>query len=249
MTETLEESVAIITGSSSGIGWTTARALAEEGASVVLAARREQRLKELSEAIEAETPGSALVVPTDVMDRSEVEHLVDQTVTTFNRLDIVVNNAGVGRPGDVEQMSDEDYHTVMDVNVTGIFYVTRASLPHLRKTHGNLIFLGSFYGKHPFPSNPLYAATKWWIRGFALSLQGQVGKDNIAITVVHPSEVRTEWGANYQEAPSKDRYEAGTVTEPEDVADVILVAVKQEPPNTITEIDVVRRDKLSDEFR
>jgi NADP-dependent 3-hydroxy acid dehydrogenase YdfG len=116
----------------------------------------------------------------------------------------------------------------------------------LRDVDGNLIFLGSYYAKYPYPPNPLYAATKFWTRGFALSLQGQVGDDGVAVTVINPSEVRTEWGADYRNEASKDRYEPGTVPEPEHIADAIHSAASQPAPNTMAEVDIFRCTKFGE---
>ena len=145
-------------------------------------------------ATRAEYGTEALVAPTDVTDESAVEALVDGAVEAFGGLDVVVNNAGLGRGSGVEGLSTEDYRTMMDVNVDGCFFTTRATLPHLRETEGNLVFIGSFAGQYPRPSNPVYAATKWWLRGFALSVSAAVGESGIAVSVVNPSEVRTEFG-------------------------------------------------------
>jgi len=90
----------------------------------------------------------------------------------------------------------------------------------------------------------VYAATKWWVRGFALSLEGAVGDDGVAVTVVNPTEVRTEFGSETDD-PLAERYDPGEVTEPEDVADAIAFAAAQRPPNTVSELDLYRRDKFS----
>jgi len=127
--------------------------------------------------------------------------------------------------------------------VDGVFFTTRAALPHLRESSGNLIFVGSFAGRFPRPFNPVYAATKWWVRGFAHSVEGQVGEDGVAVTVVNPSEVRTEFGSEEGES-FEERFEPGTVTEPEEVADAIAFAAGKNG-STVSEIDVYRRDKFS----
>jgi NADP-dependent 3-hydroxy acid dehydrogenase YdfG len=239
----LEDEVALITGASSGIGAATAHALARDGADVVLAARREERLSELAEDVERESDREALVVPTDVTDDDAVDALVEATVEEFGRLDAVVANAGLAFDESVEEMSNDAYRTMTGVNVDGMFYTARAAIPHLRESRGNLVFLGSFAGQYPRPANPVYAATKWWTRGFALSLQASLGND-VGVTVVNPAEVRTEFGSESGES-SAERFEEGAVTEPEEVADAIGFAVRQRPRNSVTSIDLYRRDKLS----
>jgi NADP-dependent 3-hydroxy acid dehydrogenase YdfG len=238
---------AFITGASSGIGEAAAEALAARGADVALIARRKEKLESIADRIESETERSALVIPTDVTDNSAVNEAVAQTVETFGQLDILVNNAGIatGRDVTVETMPAEQYRTVMAVNVDGVFFVTQAAIPHLRETNGIAVFVGSFAGQFPRPGAPVYAATKWWTRGFAHSLAGSLGPEGIGVTVINPSEVRTEFGKEYRDQVSEDRYEPNEVTEPDAVGDAIAFAAHQEPPNVVSELDLYRRDKLS----
>ena len=244
--DALDGRTAIITGASSGIGAATVERLAADGANVVLAARREERLAEIADEVEADYGVEAEAVPTDVTDEDQVASLVETTVEEFGGLDAVVANAGLGVGDSVEEMSTETYRTMMDVNVDGMFFTAREAIPHLRETEGNLVFIGSFAGQYPRPMNPVYAATKWWTRGFALSLAGNVGQEDIGVTVVNPSEVRTEFGSEDEEMKTfEDAFDPGEVTEPSEVADAVAFAVRQEPPTTTSEIDVYRRDKFS----
>jgi len=244
----LEGKTALVTGASAGIGRETAKRLAADGADVALAARREERLREIAGEIEADADVETAVVPTDVTDEDAVEATVETVVDAFGGLDVVVNNAGTGtaRGVTVEELETEQYRTVMDVNTDGMFFTARTVLPHLRESKGVLVFVGSFAGNFPRPGAPVYAATKWWTRGFALSLAGQVGDDDVAVTVVNPSEVRSEFGKEFREERelSKERYEPHEVTEPEDVAEAIAFAAREESPNAVTELDLYRRDKF-----
>ncbi|PGF13972.1 short-chain dehydrogenase [Natrinema sp. CBA1119] len=246
-THPLADNGAIVTGASAGIGRETARALAADGADVALVARREDRLTKLAAEIESETDASALVCPADVSNEDEVEAAVEKTVSEFGRLDVLVNNAGIATDSEtpVEEFPTDQYRTVMGVNVDGMFYAARAAIPHLRETNGTAIFVASYAGKNPSPGAPLYAATKWWTRGFAKSLAGQVGTDDIAVSIVNPSEVRTEFGKEFRERISKERYEQDEVTGPRAVADAIAFAARQKTPNTVSELDLYRRDKFS----
>lgn len=242
--DSLDDKVALITGASSGIGRETAKALAEEGTNISLASRSREELEEIAEDLETEYEVDTFVVPTDVTDSEQVEAMVEETVSELGGLDIVVNNAGLARGSDVEDLSNEQYDNMMDVNCDGMFYTARAALPHLKESSGNLIFLGSIAGQYPRPTNPIYAATKWWTRGLALSLSASAGED-VAVTVVNPSEVRTNF-AGQESEEFKSRFEEGEVTEPEHIAENIVFAAKQEEPNTLNEIDVYRKDKLGD---
>ena len=242
-TDTLAGETALVTGASSGIGEATAHTLAEAGAAVALAARREERLEDIAETLRAEYDTGALVVPTDVTDVPAVETMVETTADEFGGLDILVNNVGLARGEGVADLSTEDYRLMMDVNVDGYFFPTREALPHVRESGGTLVFIGSFAGQYPRPGNPVYAATKWWVRGFAKSVSADVGEDNVAVTVINPAEVRTEFGGGDGEA-FEDRFEPGEVSDPEEVAAAVRFAAEQDP-SMVPELDLYRRDKLT----
>jgi NADP-dependent 3-hydroxy acid dehydrogenase YdfG len=124
----------------------------------------------------------------------------------------------------------------MEVNVFGMYYVTHAALPHLRESTGNLVFVGSSAGKLPRPGAPVYAGSKWWTRGFALSVEAHVGLDGVGVTLVNPTAVRTQmW---------RDELRPGEAAEPEEVAAVIAFAAEQEKHSTLSEVDLFRRDML-----
>lgn len=241
--KTLEGKTAIVTGASAGIGSETVHALAEAGADVVLAARSEDRLEAIAERVEDSHGVEALVVPTDVTDEDAVKTLVSRTVEHFGGLDVLVNNAGLARGSGVEDLSTEHYRHMMAVNADGMFFTTREALSHLRESNGHLIFIGSFAGKFPRPFNPIYAATKWWTRGFAKSVSAEAGEDDVAVTVINPSEVRTEFYSEDGE-PFEEQYEKGEVCEPDEIADAVVFAAEQDL-SMVSELDLYRRDKFS----
>lgn len=242
-TLSLDGRTALVTGASSGIGTASARALAREGVNVALSARREDRLEEIADELETEYGTETLTVPADVREEEAVDAMVEACVERFGGLDVLLNNAGLGRGGDVESLSTEDYRLMQETNVDGMFFATRAALPHLKESRGNLIFVGSFAGRFPRPSNPVYAATKWWTRGFAHSVQASVGDEGVGVSVINPSEVRTEFGADMGES-FEERFEEGEVTEPEEIAEAVVFAAGQRN-STVSELDLYRRDKFS----
>ncbi|SDR39036.1 SDR family oxidoreductase [Natronobacterium texcoconense] len=242
----LESQVAIVTGASTGIGAATCRRFAAAGATVVLASRSEDRLADLADELEADHGVETLVVPTNVREEDDVDALIDETVDAFGGIDVLVNNAGLARGSDVDEMTTEEYETIQETNVDGVFYATRAAIPHVRDRDGHLIFVGSFAGQFPRPFNPVYAGSKWWVRGFAKSVAAQVGDDGVGVTIVNPSEVRSEFettdGTTFAET-----FDEGEVTEPEEVADAIAFAATREG-SSVTELDLYRRDKFADTF-
>ncbi|SNR51605.1 SDR family oxidoreductase [Halorubrum vacuolatum] len=242
----LEDATAIVTGASAGIGETTAHELAERGVDLTLVARRKERLASLAETLRDAYDVDVLVHAGDVRERSTSDTAIEATVDRFGSLDVVVANAGLGRGGDVETMTDEEFHAMQDTNVDGVFYLTRAALPALRASEGSLLLVGSFAGKFPRPFNPVYAATKWWVRGFAQSVAARVGDDGVAVSVINPSEVRTEFGSADGD-PFEERFEPGTVTEPAEIAEAIAFAAAAGGTAPL-EIDCYRRDKLADTF-
>jgi len=243
-TDPFDGQTALVTGASSGIGAAIARVLAADGADVAVAARRTDRLAELAEEIRAETGAAVEVVPTDVTDSAAVRALVEATVDRFGSLDIAVCNAGLGVDKPMLELTDEDYERMRSVNVDGMFYTAREALPHLMDADGHLVFMGSMSGNHPRPADPVYAATKWWTQGFAISLQAYIGDEDVAVSCINPTEVRTEFGSETGTALA-DAFEPGEVTEPIEVADAVSFVVRQEPPNAVTSLDLYRRDKLT----
>lgn len=245
--EKLEGKVALITGASAGIGFATAEKLAEKGVKLSLASRTESKLEDAKKKIIEKYDTEILTVPTNVRKEDQIKSMVKKTKNHFGKIDIVINNAGIIRYGDIETLPSEDYRAVMETNIDGMFFTTREVLPHLRETKGNLIFIGSFDSSHPRSFNPIYAASKWWTKGFAHSIEAVVGKDGVAVTLVNPSEVRTEIESEDGEK-YKNKFDEGEVTGPEEVAEAIVFAASQTKTTTLSEINIYRRNKISDFF-
>ena len=246
MTDEFAGRVALVTGASSGIGAATARRFAAEGADVVLAARTETALSAV--AAECREAGvEALSVPTDVTDAAAVEALVEATTDRFGRLDVAVANAGVGEARDVPipELPLEQFERVTETNVHGAFHTTRAVLPALRASAGALVFVGSFKGRYPSTSTLVYAASKWWLRGFARSVAGRVGPDGVGVTVVNPSGVTTPFGSEFREEPNETALDEETTLDAADVADAVVYVAGRDAPATVTELNLDRRDVLA----
>jgi NAD(P)-dependent dehydrogenase (short-subunit alcohol dehydrogenase family) len=185
--------VAVITGASSGIGLAVARALAAEGAAVVLGARRTDRLIAAADAIRA-GGGAAEAVGMDVTSEPDVQRLVARAFEAFGRLDIMVCNAGFGYYGTVEETAPDVMKRMMDVNFLGTFLGARAALPHFRRQgSGHLIVVSSIVGRRGIPQMSAYSATKAAQVGFVESLRGEFAGTAIHASVVLPVSTETEF--------------------------------------------------------
>jgi len=184
------EKVALITGASSGIGEATARVFAARGYRVAMAARRIERLEALQAEIEAEG-GEALPIRADVTSLEEIRTMVSETLARWDRLDVLVNNAGFGRFGWLEELDpDRDVRAQLDVNLTGTILAAREVLPHMieRRT-GHIINMASMAGFVATPTYTVYAATKYGLRGFTEALRREVRVWGIRVSAVFPGGV------------------------------------------------------------
>ncbi len=183
--------VALITGASSGIGAALARELARHGADLVLAARREDRLRDLAREIEA-TGRHALVVACDVTRDGELERAVAAAVERYGRLDVAIANAGFGVVGRVDQLTLDDYRRQLDTNVFGVIRTLYAALPELQKTRGQFVVLGSVAGHVPSPVTSAYSMSKFAVRGFTESIHDELSSLGVSVTLVSPGFVDSE---------------------------------------------------------
>ncbi len=191
----LEGKVVLITGASSGFGADSARRFAREGAKVVLAARRIDRLQDIAEEIQ-NAGGEALAVPVDVANRTDIALMMDAVLEIYGHIDILFNNAGFGRLDWLENLSSErDIETQIAVNLTGLIRVTRAALPHmLKRGEGHIINMSSVAGWTAAPLYSVYAATKFGVRGFTDALRREVRPFGIRVSGIYPGPARTEFG-------------------------------------------------------
>jgi NADP-dependent 3-hydroxy acid dehydrogenase YdfG len=245
LTRDLSGEVAIVTGASSGIGAATARALADEGMAVALAARRADRLESIAADIEA-GPGEALVVPTDVTDRDAVDDLVAETVDTFGDLDALVNNAGVMLLQSVADADPDDWERIVEVNLLGLMYASKAALPHLRGG-GDLVQVSSVAGRSTSQTAAGYNATKWGVNGFTDALRKEETDNGVRTTLVEPGAVDTELQDHIPDEAVKERLEGWVESmEPlaaEDIAGAVLYAVGQPRHVSINELLVRPTDQ------
>ena len=183
--------VALITGASAGIGAALARELARDGVDLVLAARREDRLRDLAREIEA-TGRNAIVVGCDVTRDGDLERAVAAAVERYGRLDIAIANAGFGVAGHVEELTLDDFRRQLDTNVLGVLRTLYASLPELRKTRGQFVVVGSVAGHVPTPLTSAYSMSKFAVRGFAESIHDELAASGVSVTLVSPGFVDSD---------------------------------------------------------
>jgi short-subunit dehydrogenase len=193
MGKDLENSVAVITGASSGIGRETAILFAQKKVKVALAARRENRLEEVAGIIRR-LEGQPLVIPTDMSDQIQVERMIGKTLERFGRIDILVNNAGFGQLASIEETSPDDMREIMDVNLMGTFYASKAVLPQMRKQgSGHIINISSVAGKRGFPFLGAYCATKSAMNAISEAMRIELTGTGIYVSLVYPVTTTTEF--------------------------------------------------------
>ncbi len=213
----------IVTGAGSGIGAATAERFSAEGANVVLAGRREDRLREVAGKL---APERTLVHPCDVADLAAVEELVQATVDRFGGLDVLVNNAGVGAFGPFSRLSVQEWRKVMAIDLDGVFFCCKAAMPHLLKSKGNIVNVSSVSGIGGDWLMSAYNAAKGGVTNFTRSLAMEFGGRGVRVNAVNPSLTHTEMTGELDANPElmakfAERIPLGRGAQPDEIAPVI----------------------------
>ncbi len=233
-------STVLITGASQGSGKATAHLFAQNGYSVVLAARQPERLEAVAQDIRAQG-GDALAISTDVTNPEQVQELVDKALSHYSQIDVLINNAGICLTGSVEKTQLSDWHQLMDTNFFGYVYTIEALLPHFltRKT-GSIVNVGSFGGKMPLPEMTAYCASKYAVTGLTESLRLELEPKGIFVSVVHPGVIKSSFmeramfrGEDDSEVESRRQQmnqvlQSPLVSQPEDIAQGIWDALQHQ---------------------
>jgi hypothetical protein len=240
--------VALVTGASSGIGEATAEALADGGARVALAARREGELQALADRIEADG-GEALVVPTDVTDDAQIEEMIETTVEEFGRLDVLVNNAGVMLLEPLAEADPANLQQMVEVNLLGLMKATHAALPvMLEQGSGHIVNISSVAGREASQTASGYNATKFGVNGFSEAVRKEVTDEGIRVTVVEPGYVETELQEHIPSEMVKERAaemaEQMEVLQSEDIARAVRYAVAQPQHVSVNELLIRPTDQV-----
>lgn len=225
MAQSLKGKVALITGAGKGIGRSTAIELAKEGVNIGLIARTEADLKAVASELEAFDVQVAYATA-DVSSMEEVNAAVEHLHTKLGATDILINNAGIGKFGSFLELDPAEWKQIIDVNLMGVYYVTRAVLPQLiEKNGGDIINISSTAGQKGAPVTSAYSASKFGVLGLTESLALEVRKHNIRVTALTPSTVATELA--YKENLTDGNPDK--VMQPEDLAEIMVAQLKLHP--------------------
>ena len=229
-TTDLAGQVAVITGAGRGIGAAIAAKLADLGAAVVLCGRTRGPLQATADAI-SKAGGRSEALECDVTDLRSVEALAARVEKTLGRIDILVDNAGVGGfGGPLHQLPPESWEQVLNTNLRGVYYCIRAFAPMMiRVRTGHIINISSLAGKNALPNGAAYAASKWGLNGLSYSVAEELRVHNIRVSVVCPGSVDTELSPHVGKDPAK-------MLQPDDVAHAVAMLVTQAPRSFVSEI-------------
>jgi NADP-dependent 3-hydroxy acid dehydrogenase YdfG len=239
MNNNIEAKVVVITGASSGLGEAAARHLSSLGATVVLGARRVDRIQALAKGLIAQG-GQALAVATDVTQFDQVQRLVDTAAQTYGRIDVIINNAGLMPHSPLDRRKIDDWNRTIDVNIKGVLYGIGAALPYMQKQKsGHIINVSSVAGHKVRAGGAVYAATKHAVRVISEGLREEVKPYDIRTTVISPGAVDTELADSITEpdvAENTRKFYAQVAIPADSFARVVAFAISQPAEVDINEI-------------
>jgi NADP-dependent 3-hydroxy acid dehydrogenase YdfG len=245
MAVSLEGTVALVTGGSSGIGEATARALAAQGAKVAVTGRRLERLERLASEIGG-SGRTALAIQSDVTDQEQAIAAVDRTVDELGRLDILVNNAGQMLLGPIEGAPTEEWERMIDINLKGLAYTTHAAVPHLlaaaedsARNCADLVNISSVAGRLARSGSGVYNLTKHGVGAFSESFRQEFASRRVRATIIEPGAVATELTDHIRDGVReqvRERFADIQTLEAEDIADAIAYTVTRPPHVCVNEI-------------
>ena len=222
----MDKQVAIVTGASRGIGKAIAHLFAQEGMNVVICSRNENQIRKTAVEIQKDTGNLVVPVKTDVRNHVDVDKLVQSALNEFGRIDILVNNAGVAIIKSLVETTDHEYDTIIDTNLSGVFFCCKSVLPHMiKQKSGYIINISSGAGKTGFANLSVYCASKFGVIGMTESLAEEVSDYGIKVFSVCPGAVATQMQKEFM---SNEEFEKrkNQMIQPEEVAQKVLQLVK-----------------------
>lgn len=234
----MKERVIILTGASSGIGEATAKELASHGARLVLAARREERLKALKKTIENEG-GNAIYKVTDVTSRDQMDALAAFALDHYGKIDVMINNAGLMPNSFLHKLKVDEWDRMVDVNIKGVLYGIASVITHMReRKSGQIINVSSVAGHVTSPGSAVYSGTKFAVRAITEGLRKEESANNIRTTIISPGAVDTELPRTITDEELKSKFKElfDIAIKPEDIARAIRYAVEEPDSVSINEI-------------
>lgn len=213
----LSGKTAVVTGGTKGIGRGIAEALVRERANVCISARSRNEIDETLRSLIALGKGRATGIVADVRNYAQVQALVEFAVSQFGGLDVLINNAGIGIFGSVENMRPEDFRAILETNLFGVYYCCHEAIPLMKQRGGGYIInISSLAGANPHPQMAAYNASKFGLNGFSEALMQEVRHDGIKVSYIMPGSVNTEFGGD---SPSDAQ---SWQLQPEDIARVVI---------------------------
>lgn len=228
----MKEKIALITGGTKGIGFGIAESLLNKGWSVGITGRDQKTVDEAAQQLQQETGGSVAAFACDVRDLEGQTKTVNQLRSKFGRLDLLVANAGLGHFAEIEEMSPEQWHETIDVNLTGVFNSIKAGLEELKKSKGYFITIASLAGTNFFPQGSAYCASKFGLVGFTQAVMLDLRKHGIRVSTIMPGSVSTHFNNNQ---PSR---EDAWKIQPEDIGKLVVELTEMDPRTLPSKIEV-----------
>lgn len=229
---TVKNKVVLITGGTKGIGLGIAEVLLKEGARVAITGRTTKTLAQVASDLNQHHPGSVLGLTADVRSLSDQQRCVEEVITKWGRLDVLVANAGVGHFGSIETLSPEQWLETIDTNLTGVFYSIKATLNALKQSRGYIITIASLAGTNFFAGGSAYNASKFGLVGFSQAAMLDVRNAGIKITTIMPGSVATEF--NGHEPSAADAWKI----QPQDVGQIVADLLAMHPRVLPSKVEV-----------
>ena len=239
----IQDKVVVITGGSSGIGYSTAKALAKKGAKIVAGARRLDKLETLKKEI-TDDGGEIIICETDVTKKSDCDNLVKQAINKYGTVDVLINNAGLMPLSFVKSLKIDEWDKMIDVNIKGVLYCTAAVVPTMvEKKSGHIVNISSVAGRVVFPAGSVYCATKHAVTAFSEGLRQELSvRKNIRITIIEPGVVQTELTNTITEKALEafvEKHKEMEGLQAEDISNAIIFAI--EAPNHVNVNEILVR--------